>query len=305
MPPLAAGLDYVDLDFLGRPEIIATAILYGTAGVALVDPGPSTTLDNLTTALTRKGIRFEDVRQILITHIHLDHAGATGSILAKFPHIEVVVHQRGAPHLADPSKLLASAGRLYQNDMDQLWGEVRAVDKTRLKVIDGGERVIAAGRELESAYTPGHASHHVSYFDLASRVAFVGDTAGICRGVSTYVMPPTPPPDIDVEAWQQSAEKILAWDPDTLFLTHFGPRHGARQHLQAMFDNIGTWSGIVKRLLADPAIDDDERLRRFVDEAMLDITRRVGEAQAHDYVRAGGLNFSYQGLARYWRKKKA
>jgi glyoxylase-like metal-dependent hydrolase (beta-lactamase superfamily II) len=305
MPPLAAGLDYVDLDFLGRPEIIATAILYGTAGVALVDPGPSTTLDNLTTALTRKGIRFEDVRQILITHIHLDHAGATGSILAKFPHIEVVVHQRGAPHLADPSKLLASAGRLYQNDMDQLWGEVRAVDKTRLKVIDGGERVIAAGRELETAYTPGHASHHVSYFDLASRVAFVGDTAGICRGVSTYVMPPTPPPDIDVEAWQQSAEKILAWDPDTLFLTHFGPRHGARQHLQAMFDNIGTWSGIVKRLLADPAIDDDERLRRFVDEAMLDITRRVGEAQAHDYVRAGGLNFSYQGLARYWRKKKA
>jgi glyoxylase-like metal-dependent hydrolase (beta-lactamase superfamily II) len=305
MPPLAAGLDYVDLDFLGRPEIIATAILYGTAGVALVDPGPSTTLDNLTTALTRKGIRFEDVRQILITHIHLDHAGATGSILAKFPHIEVVVHQRGAPHLADPSKLLASAGRLYQNDMDQLWGEVRAVDKTRLKVIDGGERVIAAGRELETAYTPGHASHHVSYFDVASRVAFVGDTAGICRGVSTYVMPPTPPPDIDVEAWQQSAEKILAWDPDTLFLTHFGPRHGARQHLQAMFDNIGTWSGIVKRLLADPAIDDDERLRRFVDEAMLDITRRVGEAQAHDYVRAGGLNFSYQGLARYWRKKKA
>jgi glyoxylase-like metal-dependent hydrolase (beta-lactamase superfamily II) len=305
MPPLAAGLDYVDLDFLGRPEIIATAILYGTAGVALVDPGPSTTLDNLTTALTRKGIRFEDVRQILITHIHLDHAGATGSILAKFPHIEVVVHQRGAPHLADPSKLLASAGRLYQNDMDQLWGEVRAVDKTRLKVIDGGERVIAAGRELETAYTPGHASHHVSYFDLASRVAFVGDTAGICRGVSTYVMPPTPPPDIDVEAWQQSAEKILAWDPDTLFLTHFGPRHGVRQHLQAMFDNIGTWSGIVKRLLADPAIDDDERLRRFVDEAMLDITRRVGETQAHDYVRAGGLNFSYQGLARYWRKKKA
>lgn len=304
MPPLAAGLDYVDLNFLGRPEIIATAILHGTAGVALVDPGPSTTLGNLTTALTRKGIRFEDVRQILITHIHLDHAGATGSILAKFPHIEVVVHQRGAPHLADPAKLLASAGRLYQNDMDRLWGEVRAVDKTRLTVIAGGERVIAAGRALETTYTPGHASHHVSYFDPASRVAFVGDTAGICRGVSTYVMPPTPPPDIDVEAWQHSGEKILAWDPDTLFLTHFGPRHGARQHLRSMFENIATWSAIVKRLLADSAIDDDERLRRFVDEAMLDIKRRVGETQANDYVRAGGLNYSYQGLARYWRKKK-
>src|SRR5262245_6594620 len=162
MPVLASGLDYVDLNFLGRPEIIATAILHGTAGVALVDPGPSTTLDYLTTALTRKGIRFEDVRQMLITHIHLDHAGATGSILERFPHIEVVVHRRGAPHLADPSKLLASAGRLYQQDMDRLWGEVKPVDQACLRVIEGGEGLTVAGREIQTAYTPGHASHHVS-----------------------------------------------------------------------------------------------------------------------------------------------
>jgi glyoxylase-like metal-dependent hydrolase (beta-lactamase superfamily II) len=304
MPPLASGLDYVDLNFLGRPQIIATAILHGTAGVALVDPGPSTTLDNLTTALTRKGIRFEDVRQILVTHIHLDHSGSVGSIVAKFPHIEVVVHQRGAPHLADPSKLVASAGRLYQQDMDRLWGEVKPVDTARLKVIDGGERLAVAGRELETAYTPGHASHHVSYFDPASRVAFVGDTAGICRGDSTYVMPPTPPPDIDVDAWHQSTAKILAWDPDTLFLTHFGPRTGARQHVQAMFENIDAWSIIVRRLLAEPALEDDERQRRFVDEAYLDIKRKIGEPDAADYVRAGGLNYSYQGLARYWRKRQ-
>src|SRR6478736_5437282 len=199
MPPLASGLDYVDINFLGRPQIIATAILHGTTGVALVDPGPTTSLDHLTTALTRKGIRFEDVRQILITHIHLDHAGSVGSILEKFPHIDVVVHQRGAPHLADPSKLLASAGRLYQQDMDRLWGEVKPVD----------------------------ASHHVSFFDVASRVAFVGDTAGIRRGSGIYIMPPTPPPDIDVEAWQESGKRILAWEPDSLFLTHFGPHHGA------------------------------------------------------------------------------
>src|SRR6476469_7780411 len=117
MPVLSTGLDYIDLNFIGRPEIIATAILHGPAGVALIDPGPGTTLDNLTTALTRKGIRFADVRQILVTHIHLDHAGSVGSIVEKFPHIEVVVHERGAPHLADPSKLVASAGRLYQQDM--------------------------------------------------------------------------------------------------------------------------------------------------------------------------------------------
>ena len=302
MPALAAGLDYVDLNFLGRPEIIATAILHGTAGVALVDPGPSTTLDNLTTALTRKGIRFEDVRQILVTHIHLDHSGSVGSIVAKFPHIEVVVHQRGAPHLVDPSKLIASAGRLYSQDMERLWGEITPVDTARLKVIAGGERLTAAGRELETAYTPGHASHHVSYFDPASRVAFVGDTAGICRGGSAYVMPPTPPPDIDVEVWRQSAARILAWDPDTVFLTHFGPRQGARQHLQAMFENIDSWSRIVRRLLADASIEDAERQRQFVAEAYREIKRRIGETDAADYVRAGGLSYSYQGLARYWRK---
>jgi glyoxylase-like metal-dependent hydrolase (beta-lactamase superfamily II) len=304
MPALASGLDYVDLNFLGRPQIIATAILHGPAGVALVDPGPTTTIDNLTTALTRKGIRFEDVRQILITHIHLDHAGGVGSIVARFPHIEVVVHQRGAPHLADPSKLIASAGRLYQQDMERLWGDVTPVDRTRLRVIDGGERLTVVGREIATAYTPGHASHHVSYFDAASRVAFVGDTAGICRGTSSYVMPPTPPPDIDVEAWHDSAAKILAWDPDSLFLTHFGPRHGARQHLQAMFESIDAWLRIVQRLLADPTIDDAERQRRFVDEAFLDIRRRTGETEAADYVRAGGLNYSWQGLARYWRKRQ-
>jgi glyoxylase-like metal-dependent hydrolase (beta-lactamase superfamily II) len=303
MPALAAGLDYVDLNFLGRPEIIATAILHGTAGVALVDPGPSTTIDNLTTALTRKGIRFEDVRQILVTHIHLDHSGGVGSILAKFPHIEVVVHHTGAPHLVDPSKLVASAGRIYQQDMDRLWGDIKPVDSSRLRPIEGGERLTVAGRYLETAYTPGHASHHVTYFDGASRVALVGDTAGICRGTNAYVMPPTPPPDIDLEAWRHSTQKILAWDPDTLFLTHFGPRHGARQHFQAMFENIDAWSRSVQRLQADQGIDDAERQRRFVDEALLDIRRRIGETQAADYVRAGGLNYSYQGLARYWRKR--
>ena len=305
MPALAAGVDYVDLNFLGRPEIIATAILHGAAGVALIDPGPSTTLDNLTTALTRKGIRFDDVRQILVTHIHLDHSGSVGSIVAKFPHIEVVVHERGAPHLADPSKLVASAGRLYQQDMDRLWGEIAPVDRARLKMIEGGDRLMVAGRELETAYTPGHASHHVSFFDPESRVAFVGDTAGICRADSPYVMPPTPPPDIDVETWRQSAAKILAWDPDTLFLTHFGPRGGARQHFQAMFENIDGWSRIVRRLLADHAIQDGERQQQFVDEAYREIKRKIGETDAADYVRAGGLNYSYQGLARYWRKHAA
>jgi glyoxylase-like metal-dependent hydrolase (beta-lactamase superfamily II) len=303
MPVLASGLDYVDLHFLGRPQIIATAILHGSPGAALIDPGPTTTLANLTAALEKKGIRFDDVRQILITHIHLDHAGATGSILERHPHIEVIVHGRGAPHMVDPSKLMASAGRLYGQDMDRLWGEVKPVAVRSLRVVEGGETLSIVGRDVKVEYTPGHASHHVSYLDTASRVAFVGDTAGIRRGSGTYVMPPTPPPDIDIEAWRTSEQKILAWDPDTLFLTHFGPYHGARQHLEGMFENLEAWSRSVRRLLADASLTDDNRQQKFTDEAFLDLTRRVGETEAADYTKAGGLTYSWQGLARYWRKR--
>jgi glyoxylase-like metal-dependent hydrolase (beta-lactamase superfamily II) len=303
MPALASGLDYVDLHFLGRPEIIATAVLHGSAGVALLDPGPTTTLTTLAQALEKKGIGFRDVQQILLTHIHLDHAGATGAILETYPHIEVLVHRRGAPHLVDPAKLVSSAGRLYGQDMDRLWGDVKPVDSSRIRVLDGGETVTVAGRHIRIVYSPGHASHHVAYFDVASGVAFVGDTAGIRRGSGVYVMPPTPPPDIDIEAWHDSERKILAWGPDVLFLTHFGPSTGARQHFHAMFENIAGWSLIVRRLLSDRSLHDEERQRRFIEEALLDLRRRVGDAETQDYMRAGGLNYSYQGLARYWAKR--
>lgn len=303
MPALAAGLDYLDLNFLGRPQIIATAILHGAAGVALIDPGPSTTLATLTAELDRRGIRFADVRHVLLTHIHLDHAGSVGTILAAHRHVDVIVHERGAPHLIDPSKLIASAGRLYAQDMERLWGEILPVPAARIQSLTGGETLAVAGRELHVEHTPGHASHHVSYLDTASRVAFVGDTAGIRRGSGTFVMPPTPPPDIDLEAWRESERKILAWEPDTLFLTHFGPYHGARPQLQAMFETIADWSRIVRRLLADSTSPDEERQKRFVDEVFQDLRRRLGETEAADYTKAGGLTFSYQGLARYWKKK--
>ena len=158
---LAAGLDYVDLNFLGVPEIIATAVLHGASGVALIDPGPSTTHENLKAALARKGIAVADIRQILLTHIHLDHAGVTGTLVRENPAIEVFVHERGAPHMIDPSKLLASAGRLYGADMERLWGDFLPVPADRVKPLKGEEHIVAGGRELDVAYTPGHASHHV------------------------------------------------------------------------------------------------------------------------------------------------
>jgi glyoxylase-like metal-dependent hydrolase (beta-lactamase superfamily II) len=303
MTVLAPGIDYVDVQFLGRPGIIATAVFSHVGGVALVDPGPSTTLGTLRAALARKGIAVSDVTHLLLTHIHLDHAGATGSLMKENPRIELVVHERGAPHMIDPSKLLASAGRLYGEDMDRLWGEFLPAPADRVRVVKGGEKMTVAGRELEIAYTPGHASHHVSYFDRASRIAFVGDTAGIRRGAGRYVMPPTPPPDIDLEAWRESEARILAWDPDTLFLTHFGPFRGARPHFQELMDRMGDWSRIVRKLIADESISEEERQQRFVDEATLELRRVVGEQEAAQYGRAGRLDYSWQGLARYWRKK--
>ncbi|HEY7499975.1 MAG TPA: MBL fold metallo-hydrolase [Vicinamibacterales bacterium] len=302
MHTLANGLDFVDLQFLGRPQIIATAVLQSAGGVALIDPGPATTLDGLLKMLSAQGIALRDVRQVLLTHIHLDHAGATGTLVKANPAIEVFVHERGARHLIDPAKLLASAARLYGADMDRLWGEFAPVPAGNVKILSETTRISAGGRELDVTPTPGHAMHHVTYFDRSSGVAFVGDVAGIRRGAGTYILPPTPPPDIDLELWRASADRILAWDPDTLFLTHFGPYRGARLHFQQLFERLDEWSALVKRLIADGSIDDAERERRFVEEALLHIRRAVGETEAQHYSRAGRLDYSWQGLARYWRR---
>jgi glyoxylase-like metal-dependent hydrolase (beta-lactamase superfamily II) len=303
MQTLASGLDYVDVQFLGYPNIIATAVLHGPGGVALIDPGPTTSLGNLRASLERGGISVRDVRQILLTHIHLDHGGCTGTLLKENPQIEVWVHSRGGPHISDPAKLLTSASRLYGQDMERLWGDVLPVPSDRIRVLEGGERIEAGGRTLEVAYTPGHASHHVSYFDPSSRIAFVGDTAGIRRGSGVYVMPAAPPPDIDLEIWRLSEDRILAWDPDTLFLTHFGPFVGARPHFQQLMDRLMEWSGTVRRLLADRSLTDEQRQEYFVAEVLPDLRRAVGVSEAEQYVRAGSLTYSWQGLARYWRKK--
>jgi glyoxylase-like metal-dependent hydrolase (beta-lactamase superfamily II) len=304
MTTLASGLDYFDLQFLGRPNLVATGLLHHAGAIALVDPGPATTLPTLERELARRGFGIRDIGQILLTHIHLDHAGATGSLVKANPEIRVFVHERGAPHLGDPARLLASATRLYGEEMERLWGEVLAVPAGNLCALRGGERLPAGGRELLVEYTPGHASHHVSYFDPASRVAFVGDTAGIRRGSGAYILPPTPPPDVDLEAWSASAARILAWDPDTLFLTHFGPFHGARPHFQQLLERLRHWGELVRRLLADTSLNDVERERRFVEEALQDMRRAVGDEEARQYGRAGRLDYSFHGLARYWRKPR-
>lgn len=301
MNTLASGLSYVDLDFLGVPRVIATAVLHGPGGVALVDPGPSSTLPALRAGLEHAGIAFEDVTALLLTHIHLDHAGAAGTLVRAHPRLRVYVHEKGAPHLVNPEKLLASATRLYGDAMGRLWGEVLPVPAEAIVALTGGERIEAGGRALEVAYTPGHASHHVSYFTRDTGIAFVGDTAGIRLRPGGYVLPPTPPPDIDLAHWRGSLARIGEWQADTLFLTHFGPSSPSAPHLAELADHLDVASSLVKASLARDE-SDDLREAWFAEELRRELRRTVGAADAEAYEVAGRFDLSWRGLARYWRK---
>lgn len=304
MITLASGLSYFDLDFMQLPRIIATAVVHGAAGVALIDPGPSTTLPRLRATLAAAGISMDDVNTVLLTHIHLDHAGATGTLVKELPNVRVYVHEKGAPHMANPEKLLSSATRLYGSDMDRLWGEVLPVPQASMEILQGGERMAVGSRVFDVEYTPGHASHHVSYFDRDSGVAFVGDTAGVRLMPGGFVMPPTPPPDIDLEAWQDSLARIERWRPDTLLLTHFGPSSPVPGHLSALRDHIALASDLVKTSLSRDGSDAD-REQWYADQLRLELTRRMNVADAHAYEIAGRFDLNWRGMARYWRKKNA
>jgi glyoxylase-like metal-dependent hydrolase (beta-lactamase superfamily II) len=301
MITLTHGLSYIDLEFLGVPRVIAAAVLQSAGGVAVIDPGPSTTLEHLRAALGSAGITIADVQALVLTHIHLDHAGATGTLVHENPRVRVYVHERGAPHLADPGKLLASAARLYGADMDRLWGEVRPVPRENVVALAGGEHVDVGGRKLEVMYTPGHASHHVSYFNRDSGIAFVGDTAGIKLRDGGYVFPPTPPPDIDLELWRDSVGRIAGWRPSTLFLTHFGPVMSTDEHLSELGEHLERVAALARQSL-EMQTEDDAREQWFLKQVRRELRQRMTEADTHAYDVAGRFDLSWRGLARYWRK---
>jgi glyoxylase-like metal-dependent hydrolase (beta-lactamase superfamily II) len=302
MDRLASGISYVDLMFRSTPRIVATAVIQGPRGVALLDPGPTSTLPVLLGELERGGIGVGDLTEIVLTHIHLDHAGATGTLVRRNPALKVFVHEKGAPHMVDPAKLLASAGRLYGDQMETLWGEVAPVPNSALTSLAGGERIEAGGRRFDVAYTPGHASHHVSYFNADTGLAFVGDTAGIKRTATGMVLAPTPPPDIDLESWETSVAKIEAWRPDTLFITHFGPASPSAPHLNELREHLRFMTAIVRESLTREGTDED-REAWFTEKVRLELRRRMNDADAHAYEVAGRFDLNWRGLARYLRKK--
>ncbi len=295
-------MTFVDLRFRDLDRVIATAVLRGPDGVVLVDPGPTSCLPALEDGLARIGASLSDVRTILLTHIHLDHAGATGTIAARVPDARVYVHERGAPHLVDPTKLLASATRLYGDEMDALWGRFDPVPAARVTALAGGERLDVAGRAVRVAYTPGHAVHHVSYLDESAGVAYVGDTCGIHAG-GGYVIAATPPPDIDLPLWEASLDALDAWQPGTLFLTHFGPVTPARAHVAAFRNVLRRTADLVEQSLADGGTD-EARVAVFVERMRADARQALSDAEAVRLETAAPFGQIWAGLARHLRKAR-
>ena len=294
--------DYIDLNFRGSPRVIATPVLTGPDGVTLIDPGPTSCVPALEAGLRDRGLSLRDVRTLLLTHIHLDHAGATGTILERVPGIRVFVHEVGAPHMVEPARLLASAKRLWGDEMDALWGAFLPVPRSQVTALGGGERLDLAGRSLQVAYTPGHAKHHVSFLDEQTGMAYVGDTGGI-RVAGDYMLAPTPAPDIDIEAWQQSLDRIDAWQPVTLFLSHFGPATPARAHLARYRPVLIAQAESVRELLQSGHTE-EERIRIFADRLRKEARRHLPEQEARATELAAPFEQLWYGLARYWMKKE-
>ncbi len=274
----------IDLHHLGNERAIGVYLLETGDGPALFDCGPAATLPALKTGLAQRGLELQDVRHLLLSHIHLDHAGAAGVLAREHPGLQVHVAEPGARHLLDPSRLEASARRLYGDLFDALWGELAPVPEASLRVV-GGETL-----GLETFPTPGHASHHVSYL-ADDGTLYAGDATGVRIPPGRYVLPVSPPPDIDVEEWMKTIDEIERRTPQRLALIHFGVHEDVADHLRSFREELARWTEIVAR-----GADADE----FAREAQAGIPPEEREL----YERVAPIWQCYAGLRRYWGKRE-
>ncbi|MEZ4499976.1 MAG: MBL fold metallo-hydrolase [Thermomicrobiales bacterium] len=295
------GLWQIDLGFQNRRGIISAWLLHGDDSWALIETGPSSTLDHLRSSLQAIGITAADLDHILLTHIHLDHGGAAGVLAEQHAGTVVHVHPFGAPHLIDPGKLIASATRIYTDQMDSLWGTIRPVPESQVAIYGDGEVIEICGRPLQIVFTPGHAWHHVAVFDRDSRDLFTGDVAGIRMTGMDYICPPTPPPDLDPDAWRSSISTLQKLEPARLCLAHFGMFSDAQRHLQA----IGP---ALDRFLAQGEAsfnngDPQEVLTATLHALMRQDLETNDEQILADYELATPSYMAAMGLNRYFRKR--
>ncbi len=260
-------------------------------------------MENLREQLALHGLRVADLKAVLLTHIHLDHAGATGALVQESPALPVYVHTRGAAHMIDPAKLLDSAGRLYGKEMQRLFGEFLPVPESNLRILHGGETLSLGTRELRVLYTPGHASHHVTYFDPTERVAYVGDTAGISiRRTPRSFFPLRRRPDISLELWSASLDAIAQLRPRRLFLTHFGFSDQPERHLNAYRERLQHWGTLSGEILSRGQ-EQGEATRAFARAVAAEAAEFLSPAELSHYVFSGALQLSWLGLERYHRKR--
>ena len=285
-------ISILDTNWVGRPHSIAAALLESNGHHAIVDPGPESTYATLLEGLASRGLSVAQLDAVLLTHIHLDHAGASGSLVRDNPRITVYVHQLGATHMIDPSKLLASAARLWPDTLHELFGDTLPVPQENLRILEGGEILTLGSRKLEVAYTPGHASHHVSYFDATEGIAFVGDTTGIRIDNAVYILPATPPPDISLEIWEDSFATILARRPARLFLTHFGYSHNPAEHIAEFRERLHRWAEVAGECLRS-ASSETEAKEDFVARARSEMQRLLGSKEAEHHAFTAGLDLSF------------
>ena len=274
----------LDLHHLGHERVIGSYLLETGDGLALQDCGPTTCMPELMARLAERGLELKDVRHLLLSHIHLDHAGAAGVLVREHPGLQVHVSEIGAPHLVDPSRLERSARRLYGDDFDQLWGELAPIP---------GENVHVVGDEtlgLATFPTPGHASHHVCYLD-GEGTLYAGDAAGVRIRPSAFVLPPTPPPEVDLEAWGRTLDEIAARGPKRLALIHFGGFEDVERHLEELRRRLHEWAERVREGATE---------EQFAALAADDLA-----ADQAAYEQAMPFWQSYAGLKRYWEKRAA
>jgi glyoxylase-like metal-dependent hydrolase (beta-lactamase superfamily II) len=252
MPEVLPSVHLIDLCFQGRRAALAAYLLVGPDGqAALIETGPTTTRAALLDGVRAAGVDPAGIADVLVTHIHLDHAGGAGALLRDdLPGARVLVHPAGLPHLVDPGKLVRSAARLYGARMDELWGEVAPVPAERVAALEDGARLRLAGHEIEVLFTPGHATHHAAVRHLASGAVFAGDVAGVRVPGAGVIHPPTVPPEFDPAAWELSIDRLLSLAPPLLLLAHFGPYTDARAHLAELRRCLREWTDFVRTGLA-------------------------------------------------------
>jgi glyoxylase-like metal-dependent hydrolase (beta-lactamase superfamily II) len=274
----------IDLFHAGKERSVGVYLLDTSQGLSLFDCGPSSCIDALKRGLAERGYELRDLRHLLLSHIHLDHAGAAGTLVREHPDLQIHVSEIGAPHLVDPSRLERSARRLYGQSFDSLWGELAPVPEANVHA--AAERVLG----LECFPAPGHASHHVCYFD--GETLYAGDAAGVRIQPHRSVLPPTPPPETDVEDWYRTLEQIERRAPERLALIHFGVAQDVSRHLAELRSRLDAWA----RRVEEGASEEE-----FVAAARADLPPQ----EADDYDRAMPFWQSYQGLRRYWDTRAA